>query len=162
MGKIYGKCWWNKLHPRPLFILVMLSLWLFFKNSMDQFWPFLDILPPRVLCNKCHCLWTLMLLWKNSHEWSVSSLGFKMGLQFVSMFQWRGWYSEAYDYIPSIIATRKKIISDPPRTQGSTFIGTYSVKAPRTTLFQRHQRIQMQSAYLHFEHPNILHTLDEL
>ncbi len=61
MGKIYGKCWWNKLHQRPLFILGMLSRWLFFKNFMDQFWPFLDILPPRVLCNKCLWVWIIIM-----------------------------------------------------------------------------------------------------
>ncbi len=31
----------------------MLSRWLFFKNSMDRFWPFLDILPPYDTHNKC-------------------------------------------------------------------------------------------------------------
>ena len=30
---------------------------LFFQNSMDQFWPFLDILPPRVPCNKAKLSW---------------------------------------------------------------------------------------------------------
>ena len=52
MGKIYGNWWWNKLPFGPVLILVMLSRWLFFKNSMDRFWPFLDILPPYDTHNK--------------------------------------------------------------------------------------------------------------
>ncbi len=31
------------------------SRWIFFKNSLDQFWPILDIWPPRVTNNKCIC-----------------------------------------------------------------------------------------------------------
>ncbi len=52
MGKINGNCWWNKLPLWPVLILVMLSKWLFLKNSMDRFWPFLDILPPCDTHNK--------------------------------------------------------------------------------------------------------------
>ncbi len=63
--------WMLKLHHGPLFILVMLSRWLFFKNSTDQFWPFLDIFPPRVIYNKWKCpIENLQAMMWNSVMWN--------------------------------------------------------------------------------------------
>ena len=50
------------------FILVMLSRWLFSKNSMDQFWPFLDILP-------------LQGTRMDDHEW-LASIAHSYSIQF--------------------------------------------------------------------------------
>ncbi len=71
----------------PLFILVMLSRWLFFNNSMDQLWHFLDILPPRVTCNK----WkrNLFVNLKNKQKEKIT----KRKKYFISIFVGTSWAS---------------------------------------------------------------------